>query len=249
MDKKQAIKIKRRRSLINLAGGLLLVTAAGLLVFLLMVESDDFQGWYMTYQTFMENLLREHVLGLGDFWLILGAVLLLYALRSFLPVPIFVLAAITGAILPTFLSIAYNVGGLMILFSIRYHWGRRRNGGYVKRLITRQQDIADYIEHGKGSKAWLLFILRLLPNFALNQVSIIYGGMKFDHTDFILISLAGYLPKLISYTILGNNVATPLESGFVVPLIIMCTLLGVSIICVNMAMTKIHATPKKEVST
>ena len=249
MDKRQVLKAKRRRSLINIAGGLLLVAAAGLVVFLFIAESDEFQGWYMTYQTFMEDLLYEHVLGLGDFWLILGAVLLLYALRSFLPVPIFALAAITGAILPMFLSIAYNIAGLMILFSIRYHWGRKRNGGVVNRLISRQQDVRDYIEHGRGSKAWLLFLLRLLPNFAINQVSIIYGGMKFDHTDFILISLAGYLPKLISYTILGNNVATPLESAFVVPLIIMCTLLGVSIIAVNMAMTKIQSTTKKEVST
>jgi len=247
MDRKSLTrKAKRRRSLINMVGGLLLVAAAGLAVFLFFVESNEMHGLYMEYQLFIERLMHEHVLGLQDIWLILGAVLILYVWRSFLPMPIFIMAFLTGAVLPTYLSIAVNVAGLMILFSIRYHWGRKRDGGPMKRIIARHQDVRDYLEHGRGSKGWLLFLLRLLPNFALNQVSGIYGSMGFDHTDFILISLAGYLPKLISYTILGRNVAAPLESQFIVPLIIICTLLGVSIIGVNMALNRIHHSKPKE---
>ena len=231
---------RRKRSLINLVGGFMIIIAVALAAFLFFNSSRELQGWYEGYQQYMEYL-GEHVLNLRNTWLILLAVLVLYAARSWLPIPIPILAAITGSVLPMYLSVAVNIAGLMALFSVRYHWGRKRGGGQVKKLIVHQQDIRDYIENGRGSKTWLLFLFRLLPNFTLNSVSQIYGAMGYDYTDFILISIIGYLPKLLSYTALGNNVWQPLGWQFIVPLIIVFTLLGISIICVNIA---VHKHPK-----
>ena len=245
--RKSDYKARRRRSLVNMAGGLMLVVAVGLAVFLFFENTPELYGWYLEYQNWMDTL-HDYVMNLPNMWLILLAVLVLYAARSWLPVPISMLVVITSAImLPMYLVLAVNIAGLMILFSVRYFWGRKRGGGQVKKLISRQQDIRDYLEHGRGSKAWLLFVFRLLPNFALNSTSQMYGAMKFDYTDFLLISVVGYLPKLITYTVLGRNVSQPLAPQFIVPLIIAFALLGISTISVNLVLHKHHQNhPKPE---
>jgi len=248
MRKTADYQARRRRSLVNMAGGLMLVIAVGLAAFMFFENTPELYDWYIEYQYWMDTL-HDHVMNLQNIWLILLAVLVLYAARSWLPVPISMLVVITGAILPMYLSLAVNMAGLMVLFSVRYFWGRKRGGGQVKKLISRQQDIADYIENGRGSKAWLLFVFRLLPNFALNSTSQIYGAMKFDYTDFLLISVVGYLPKLITYTVLGRNVSQPLAPQFIVPLIIAFALLGISTICVNLALHKHHQKPTGEVGS
>jgi len=236
--KSAAFKARRRRSLINTIGGFMLVVAGALAVLLFYTHSRELQGWYGEYQLRMGEI-QQYVLELRIPWLILLAVLLLYTLKSFwFPLPIPMLCFITGAVLPIYLSLAVNVAGLMILFSVRYYWGRRRGGGQVKKLLQRQSDIRDYLEYSRGSRPWVLFLFRLLPNFALNSVSQIFGAMHFDYTDFLLISLIGFLPKLVSYTIVGSQAFDPLSIPFLVPLIIIFALLGISTICVNIILSK-----------
>ena len=221
----------------------MIVIAVGLAAFMFFENTPELYDWYLEYQNWMDAL-HDQVMSLQSIWLILLAVLVLYAARSWLPVPISMLVVITGVMLPMYLSVAMNISGLIALFSVRYFWGKKRGGGQVKKLISRQQDIADYIENGRSSKGWLLFVFRLLPNFALNSTSQLYGAMKFDYTDFLLISIVGYLPKLITYTVLGRNVSQPLSPQFIVPLIIAFALLGLSTIAVNLALHKHHKKPQ-----
>jgi uncharacterized membrane protein YdjX (TVP38/TMEM64 family) len=77
-----------------------------------------------------------------------------------------------------------------------------------------------------------------VPSFPVNPVSQIYGAMGFDYADFVLISLLGFLPKIISYTIVGQNALRPLSAPFLIPLIIIFTLSGVSTIGINMMLWK-----------
>ena len=229
----------RRRTLINWIGLALLLLAGVLTVLLFYMHSPPLQAWYREFQLYVEDL-ENLVLSLPGVWLTLLAVLALYAVKSvFWPLPIPMMCFITGATqLPMYLSVAVNVAGLMLLFTIRFFWGRRRGGGRVKKLLSRQRDIRDYLEHGRGGKSWLLFFFRLMPYFPLNTVSQIYGGMDFDYADYILLSLLGFLPKLLSYTVMGHNVFKPLSVPFIVPMIILFTLSGVSTIGINTALNK-----------
>jgi len=228
---------RKKRSLINMIGGLMLVVAGALTALLFFVNSRHMQEWYEVYQQYMLQL-QDRVENLPHIGLILLAVLLLYAARSWLPVPIPMLVVITGVVLPTHLSVTVNIVGLVILLSVRFFWGRKRGGGQIKKIIAHQHDIADYLENSDRSRPWMLFMLRLLPNFALNSVSQIYGAMGFDYADFLLISLLGFLPKLISYTIAGRNWHQPLDPPFLIPLIIVFALAGITTVSVNMALNK-----------
>jgi uncharacterized membrane protein YdjX (TVP38/TMEM64 family) len=237
MNKKFALTPRRRRALVNMAGVLMLAASGVFIALMFLLENLQLQEWYMEYHYWMEQV-RDQVMNLPDIWLILFAVILLYAVRSVLPVPIFIMAFITGAYLEMYLSLLVNYTGLFVLFTIRYFFGRKRGAGAVGKILNRQEDIHDYLENGRGSKGWLLFIMRLIPNFALNPISQIYGSMGFDYTDFILISLLGVSPKLYTYIVLGRNVAQPLTVPFIFPLIFIFALLGLVTLTVNFAMNR-----------
>jgi len=234
-------KEKRRRSLINLIGWLLLVVAGALIALLFFRNSPSLLAWYDQYN---ENLrqFEEFVLDLPNVRMTLVviplAVLLLYAIRSVVPLfPISVMIVITEVLSPS-MGFAVNILGLTLLVSIKYWWGRRRGGGQLQRLLKLQPTIRAFLERDSRGKPWLLFMFRLVPIFPVNPVGQIYGAMRFDYADYALISLLGFLPRLISYTISGSSIFDPLTVPFLVPLIIIFTLSGVSVIGVNMALAR-----------
>jgi uncharacterized membrane protein YdjX (TVP38/TMEM64 family) len=234
----EALHEKRRHSLINLIGVLLLLIAGVLIALLFFKNSPPLQEAYTVYMDHMQEL-ENYVLDLSNVWMILLAVLLLYTVKSVLPFfPISMMCFITGAVLPMYLSFAVNITGLMILVTIKYWWGRRLGGGQVQRLLALHKDMNAFLLGDSRSKPWLLFVFRVVPSFPVNPVSQIYGAMGFDYADFVLISLLGFLPKLISYTIVGSNAFRPLSVPFLIPLIIIFTLSGVSVICINLAVYK-----------
>jgi len=231
-------KEKRWQSLINLIGTLLLGLAGVLIALLFFMNSPQLQAWYEVYNLQLRQL-EEYVLDLPGLELIVLAVLLLYAIKSMIPFfPIFVMCFITGMVLPMTISFAVNFAGLVILVSSRYWIGRRRGDRRTQKVLKLHPSIRAFLENDRKSKPWLLFLFRLVPYFPVNSVSHTYGAMRFDFTDYALISLLGFLPKLISYTILGHNSFQPLSIPFIVPLIIIFALSGISVLGINMVMGK-----------
>ncbi|MDR2525438.1 MAG: VTT domain-containing protein [Oscillospiraceae bacterium] len=234
-------RARQWHSLVNLIGALLLIVAAALILLLLFQSAPKLQVWYQVYQLRL-SALEGHVLALRNIsvWLLIGAVLVLYAFKSVLSIyPISFLCVLTAAIrLPLLLSLALNVLGLVVLVSLRYLWGRRRGGGNVQKLLSLHRDLRAFLRHGGKAKPWLLFIFRVTPSFPVNSVSQIYGAMGFDYVDFTLISLLGFLPKLISYILIGNNWNNPLSNAFLIPLVIVFTLSGLSVIGINVSLTR-----------
>jgi len=235
-------KEKRRRSLINFIGGLLLVAGGALVALLFFRNTPWLWEWYEVYQQrltqaedYVLNLPRAEMVTL----VIPPIVLLLYAVKSVIPFfPISMMCFITSAVLPMTTSFAVNIAGVVLLVGVKFWWGRRRGGGRTQKLLKLHPYVRAFLENDSKSKPWLLFMFRVLPFFPVNPVSQIYGAMGFDFVDYALISLLGFLPRLIAYTILGHNTFDPLSIPFIVPLIIIFTLSGVSLIGINMVLGK-----------
>jgi len=238
----QPAREKRRHSLINLIGGLLLAAAGALVVLLYFRNTPWLWEWYEAYQQrlaqaedYVLNLPRAEMVTL----VIPPIVLLLYAIKSVIPFfPISMMCFITSAVLPMTTSFAVNIAGVVILTGIKFWWGRRLGGGQTQKLLKLHPSVRAFLERDSKSKPWLLFMFRLIPYFPVNPVSQIYGAMGFDFADYALISLLGFLPRLVVYTILGHNTFDPLSIPFIVPLIIIFTLSGVSLIGINMMLAK-----------
>lgn len=218
----------------NAAGIALLISAAAVSVVVYLLRYDQLWLWYNVYQ---EKLLEieQFIQSLGISWKFVLTMLIVFLVRTFIPfLAVSAICVLTGAVLPSYWALIVNFLGIIIMMSIKYFEGMKFGSGNAWKIISKNERARKIIESsGKVNKA-LLFALRLIPGFPLGSVSRIYGSLKFPYWRFILLSAAGFAPKLLSYTFMGTNVFDPLSSAFLVPLMIVLTISGASLLCVNL---------------
>lgn len=218
----------------NVAGIALLISAAAVSVVVYLLRYDQLWLWYKVYQ---EKLLEaeQFIQSLGISWKFVLTMLIVFLVRTFIPfLAVSAICVLTGAVLPSYWALIVNFLGIIIMMSIKYFEGMKFGSGNAWKIISKNERARKIIESsGKVNKA-LLFALRLIPGFPLGSVSRIYGSPRFPYWRFILLSAAGFAPKLLSYTFMGTNVFDPLSSAFLVPLMIVLTISGASLLCVNL---------------
>ena len=223
-----------RSGIMNAAGFALLISAAAVSVVVYLLRYDQLWLWYKVYQ---EKLLEagQFIQSLGISWKFVLAMLIVFLVRTFIPfLAVSAICVLTGAVLPSYWALIVNFLGIIIMMSIKYFEGMKCGSGNAWKIISKNERARKIIESsGKVNKA-LLFALRLIPGFPLGSVSRIYGSLRFPYWQFILLSAAGFAPKLLSYTFMGTNVFDPLSSAFLVPLMIALTISGASLLCVNL---------------
>lgn len=218
----------------NVAGIALLISAAAVSVVVYLLRYDQLWLWYKVYQ---EKLLEaeQFIQSLGISWKFVLAMLIVFLVRTFIPfLSVSAICVLTGVVLPSYWALIVNFLGIIIMMSIKYFEGMKFGSGNAWKIISKNERARKIIESsGKVNKA-LLFALRLIPGFPLGSVSRIYGSLRFPYWQFILLSAAGFAPKLLSYTFMGTNVFDPLSSAFLVPLMIALIISGASLLCVNL---------------
>lgn len=218
----------------NAAGFALLISAAAVSVVVYLLRYDQLWLWYKVYQ---EKLLEaeQFIQSLGISWKFVLAMLIVFLVRTFIPfLSVSAICVLTGVVLPSYWALIVNFLGIIIMMSIKYFEGMKFGSGNAWKIISKNERARKIIESsGKVNKA-LLFALRLIPGFPLGSVSRIYGSLRFPYWQFILLSAAGFAPKLLSYTFMGTNVFDPLSSAFLVPLMIVLAISGASLLCVNL---------------
>lgn len=223
-----------RSGIMNAAGIALLISAAAVSIVVYLLRYDQLWLWYKVYQ---EKLLEaeQFIQSLGISWKFVLTMLIVFLVRTFIPfLAVSAICVLTGAVLPSYWALIVNSLGIIIMMSIKYFEGMKFGSGNAWKIISKNERARKIIESsGKVNKA-LLFALRLIPGFPLGSVSRIYGSLRFPYWRFILLSAAGFAPKLLSYTFMGTNVFDPLSSAFLVPLMIVLTISGASLLCVNL---------------
>ena len=227
-------------ALISLAGYVLLILAVAFIAILYLSQIPEVKLWYSTY---LEKLteFEAAVMNIKEWYFFLVVILLLYAIKSFFPLlQISALCVLTGAVFPIYFALPINVLGIVILMSIKFFWGRKFGGGRARKFIKINDSLLNAVEHDGTGNPWLLFALRLVPSFPINAVSQLYGSMNSSYKRFILISLAGFTPKILSYTFIGRNVYDPLSASFLSPIIIILLISGFSLLGLNLILSKIN---------
>ncbi len=205
--------------------------AVGVLLF-----SKKYEGLWAWYTEIRKILIETEakIAQIDIVWQFIAAILLLYLIKCFIPVYFTsTVCFLTGVVLPVYLAIPINILGLCLQFTVRYFWGTKFGAGRAWKLISRFEWVRDLLVSGGSGNPALLTALRLVPGMPVNSISSMYGSFEFGFTKFLLLSLAGYLPRLISFTVVGRNMFDPLSSGFLVPLMIIFLFTGSCCLSVN----------------
>ncbi len=219
--------------ILTLAGLFLLATGILLIILMFLLQFEDLWRWYDITQVKLANL-ETRISEIPQKGLFIAAVLSLFFLKVIVPIyPTSTVCFLSAVVLPLYLAIPVNIAGLCIMFTCKYFWGFRFGGGMAWRMVSKVDRLRRLIQRDGNGNPWLLVMLRLVPGTPLNAVSSIYGSMNFGYRSFVLLSVAGFLPRLVSYTIVGRNVYDPLSISFLLPLTILFMLTGVTMLSVN----------------
>ncbi len=214
--------------------GLILVAVAFLLEALIISKRYD---WMWTWYTDLRKILmdlEDRITNLDRSFEFVLAIMALFIIKAFFPIyTTSTVCLITGIVFPLYAAIPINMVGLGIQFTIKYFWGRHFGAGYAWKLLQKNDSMRSVIQHGGKGNPAVLFALRMVPAVPANLVSSIYGSFDFGYWKFMAISLLGFSPKLISSTIAGTNMFDPLSIGFLLPVMLICLVTGISCLSAN----------------
>ena len=216
-----------RRKLLNILACVLLILAVALLVLTFLMQINDVSS---AYDEVLERLaeFEEAVASIPSKWLVILVIFLIYIGKVLIPLPITAVCVIAGMVFPTPIAVAVNFAGMTLLMTIKFYWGKHLGGGTIHKILTRYDNV-----RRKRSTDWILVLFRLVPYFPINSISQLYGALEYDYWKFILLSLLGFTPKIISYSMIGRHVYNPFSLAFMLPIVIIFTISGVSILAVN----------------
>lgn len=226
-------KHKKKKKSLLFAGLILIALSIATSVLLFSLRYEELWGWYADIRDALMRL-ENWIASLDKNWQFFGAVMVLYIVKSVIPIYFTsTVCFLTGIVLPMYWAIPVNILGFIVQITIKYFWGKKFGAGYAWKMLQKNDTLRHAIQfNGKGNPA-LLLALRLVPGTPVNTISAIYGSFDFGYRKFLLLSVGGFLPKIISFTIVGKNMFDPLSAGFLLPIIIISFLTGVCCLGAN----------------
>ena len=184
---------------------------------------------------YLSGLDVEAILtSIGSAGLIAAVVLLMYFVKGLIFVlPASVIYVAVGIVLDTWLAVAVNITGIIIEVTVSYLLGRFLGGDYVRKLLSKKKAGQKILATDFQNKKWLIFTTRLLPVFPIDFLSLFFGATKSNFLLYFLSSVAGLAPRVILFTIIGDNLFKWIPMDKLIFIIICCIPVGVAIYLVK----------------
>ena len=149
------------------------------------------------------------------------SVLGVYALKSVLfVIPALMLYMSAGLAFDFLPGLLINALGIFIELHLTFLVGRFLGGDRVEKKL-RETKYGEKIISLRDEKTAQIFLVRLLPVFPIDFVSLFFGasGMKYPH--YMLVSFFGIMPRVIIITLLGDKIYDYLPRELMMILIIL----------------------------
>ncbi len=226
-------KEKSIRYILNVSAFLCFLFALALAILLRLFKSEAFLEWYGRYtDTLLSYEIWMQAYGASAVSVVF--ILLNYTVKAVIPwFPISCICVVSGALFSWYYAILINIAGLVILFSIKFLWGRKFGGGNAEKILRKYDTVYNFIDKSKTGSPLVLFILRFMPSVPVNSVSGLYGATDISYSTFIWTSIGGFAYKLFSFTIIGRNVFDPASASFVVPFMVLAVFSGMALLAIS----------------
>lgn len=225
-------KTVNRKKLLNFLGVFLIILALALLALTMLMQVQRFA---VRYEEFLQMLsdFEDSIAAIPNKGLVIIVILLIYIAKAFLPIPISAMCVIAGMVFETAYAVVINIAGFILLVTIKYLWGRHLGGGMVHKFLYSYDNVKNIIEYDSKAKDGLLVGFRLVPVMPINTVSQFYGAMNYGYYKYVALSILGFLPRIISYSMVGRHVYNPFSLAFMLPLVIIFAISGFAMIGIN----------------
>ena len=208
----------------------LLVIAAVLLIISFLMYLDPVQEKYAQWLVYLDDF-EYQITTLQDKWMIVIVLFLLFLIRCLIAFyPQSVILVISGVVFNAWTAFFINMCGMALGIALRYYTGREMGEGYALKLLRKYPIFDAILEKNGLSNTVLLFLFRLFPGVPTHTVSQIYGSMKFPFAKYMILSLIGIAPRMLTYSFIGRSATDPLSPSFLAPIIVLLTLSGIALL-------------------
>lgn len=155
--------------------------------------------------------------------------LFLYALKSIsVFFPILVLEVAVGHLFPTGTALFINFAGVLICHTIPYWIGYSCANTVLDRLKKRYPKFANILDVQLNNSFFSAFLFRSIHILPGDIISLYFGATHTPYFHYIIGGLLGTLPGVILATLLGTSISDPTSPLFLVSVISMVILTGIS---------------------
>lgn len=185
----------------------------------------EINDWFLR----IENFIARY-----DVFMAFTIIMVLFLFKSILPIiPFSVLFIASGMVFNPFVAVLVNALGFVLMTSVKFLWGKKFGGGRTHKILGEYKRISEFMRlEGKGNK-WLLVVLCFIPFLPVGTVSRAYGATKMRHSTFSGLAVLGFLPRLISWSVVGINIFNPFTPTFIAPFIVLLIISGLSLLVLN----------------
>lgn len=226
-----------RKGAMNLSAIGFFAVAIALTIITLVMGTKVAEGGWAEFLWALSKI-QDFVQSLEKSWLIAIAIIVIYILKSFVPIPIPFIMIMTGVMFQPAIALTLNIVGFSLTLTIVYWYGRKFDEGIPLRKLKKFENVSEMLKHTGKTKLGVLFLIRLIPSVPINMASQFYGGIQFPFWKFLIASLAGYFIKLWTYSVIGGNIAQPFTWHFMAPVIILLVVLGTAVLITNIVLEK-----------
>ncbi len=210
-----------------------LLAALILMILLRLFSTDEFLRWYGRYTDTL-NDFEMWIQTYGATWISVVIILINYTIKAFIPwFPLSCICVASAVIFKWYVAVLINIAGMSIYFAAKFLWGRKHGGGNAEKILARYDKAHTFIDSSKAGSKAVLFFSRLLPGIPIGSVSTLYGSTDIKLYEYLIISVAGFLYKILSYVTIGRNVFDPASFGFIAPFIPLLIFSGLVLLSVS----------------
>lgn len=176
----------------------------------------------LNYQTLTNLDVRALVQNAASFTAAVCTVLGVYILKGLvfvIPASLFYISV--GMAFSPLTAVAVNLGGILLEVIVSYLFGLFLGGEYIQRFLSRKKGGQKILEmQKKRAGAASVFVMRLLPVFPIDFVSLFLGGSKYPFWRYLLLSVLGIAPRVVLFTLLGDTIYDYIPMRLIVTLIL-----------------------------
>ena len=165
--------------------------------------------------------MRRYILSYGKFASLIFIVI--YSLKPvLLVIPTGFLSILAGNIFGPQKALLMSMIGCFGSGTVAFFLARFLGRSFVDRLLKGKAMTLDSNIEKHGFKIMLL--MRLAVVFPYDRLSYAAGLSKMKYRDFILGTLIGIFPEMISYSFMGKNLEHPFSHKFILPIVLVIAL-------------------------
>jgi len=161
----------------------------------------------MNYDRLTHLDVRSVVSAASSIAVAVAAVIGIYLIKSVLfVIPASIIYIYVGMAFSTPAALIINLAGIVLEVTLTFWLGRFLGGDYVEKKVRGKKWGEKLLNVKQKNKLSFLFVVRLLPAFPIDFVSLFLGASGFGFLPYFLMSVIGIMPRVVLFTILGDGI-------------------------------------------